>query len=195
MTDLLNEEPEGATPLTPEEREGLIPAQVTLRRELNELEQENILEASLWVTRRSRDPVSETFARNLHRRMFSKVWRWAGANRASNKNIGCDWWDIDLQLRGALEDARTWIEFSSYPADEIAVRFHHRLVAIHPFANGNGRWSRLMGDTLARRLGKPAFSWGNSSLLDDDATRRAYIDALRVADRHDIGPLLSFART
>lgn len=195
MSDLLDEEPEGATPLTPEEREGLIPAQVTLRRELNELEQENILEASLWVTRRSRDPVSETFARNLHRRMFGQVWRWAGSNRASNKNIGCDWWEINLQLRGVLEDARTWIEFSSYPADEIAVRFHHRLVAIHPFANGNGRWSRLMGDTLARRLGKPAFSWGNSSLLDDDATRRAYIDALRVADRHDIGPLLSFART
>lgn len=195
MSDLLDEEPEGATPLTPEEREGLIPAQVTLRRELNELEQENILEASLWVTRRSRDPVSETFARNLHRRMFGQVWRWAGSNRASNKNIGCDWWEINLQLRGVLEDARTWIEFSSYPADEIAVRFHHRLVAIHPFANGNGRWSRLMGDTLARRLGKPAFSWGNSSLLDDDATRRAYIDALRVADMHDIGPLLSFART
>ena len=148
MSDLLDEEPEGATPLTPEEREGLIPAQVTLRRELNELEQENILEASLWVTRRSRDPVSDTFARNLHRRMFGQVWRWAGANRASNKNIGCDWWDIDLRLRGAFDDARTWIASSSYPADEIAVRFHHRLVAIHPFANGNGRWSRLMGDTL-----------------------------------------------
>ncbi len=195
MTDLLEDEPEGATPLTPEEREGLIPAQVTLRRELNELEQQNILEASLWVIRRSRDPVSETFARNLHRRMFSKVWRWAGDNRSSNKNIGCDWWEIDLQLKAAFEDARTWIEFSSYPSDEIAVRFHHRLVAIHPFANGNGRWSRLMGDILARRLGQPAFSWGNNRLLDDDATRRAYIDALRVADRHDIGPLLTFARS
>lgn len=195
MTDLSDGEPEGATPLTPEEREGLIPAQVTLRRELNELEQENILEASLWVTGRSRDPVSETFARNLHKRMFGRVWRWAGDNRASNKNIGCDWWEIDQQLRGVFDDTRTWIAFSSYPADEIAVRFHHRLVAIHPFANGNGRWSRLMGDTLARRLGQSAFSWGNSSLLDDDATRRAYIDALRVADRHDIGPLLTFARS
>lgn len=195
MTDLLDDEPEGATPLTPEEREGLIPAQVTLRRELDELEQQNILEASLWVTGRSRDPVSETFARNLHKRMFGRVWRWAGDNRASNKNIGCDWWEIDQQLRGVFDDTRTWIAFSSYPADEIAVRFHHRLVAIHPFANGNGRWSRLMGDTLARRLGQSAFSWGNSSLLDDDATRRAYIDALRVADRHDIGPLLTFARS
>lgn len=195
MTDLLDDEPEGATPLTPEEREGLIPAQVMLRRELNELEQENILDANLWVTGRSRDPVSETFARNLHKRMFGRVWRWAGDNRASNKNIGCDWWEIDQQLRGVFDDTRTWIAFTSYPADEIAVRFHHRLVAIHPFANGNGRWSRLMGDTLARRLGQSAFSWGNGSLLDDDATRRAYIDALRVADRHDIGPLLTFARS
>lgn len=195
MTDLHDEEPEGATALTPEEREGLIPAQVTLRRELNEIEEQNILEASLFVTRRRHDPVSEAFARNLHRRMFGKVWRWAGANRESNKNIGCDWWEIDLQLRGVLDDTRTWVEFSSYPADEIAVRFHHRLVAIHPFANGNGRWSRMMGDTLARRLGQPAFSWGNSRLLDDDAMRRAYIDALRAADRHDIGPLLAFSRS
>ncbi len=195
MTDLLDDEPEGATPLTPEEREGLIPAQVTLRRELNELEQHNILEASLWVTRRRRDPVSEPFARNLHKRMFGQVWRWAGDNRASNKNIGCDWWEIDPQLRVVFDDVKTWIEFSSYPEDEIAVRFHHRLVAIHPFANGNGRWSRMMGDSLARRFGRSAFSWGNSSLLDDDTTRRAYIDALRVADRHDIGPLLAFARS
>jgi Fic-DOC domain mobile mystery protein B len=195
VTNLHDDEPEGATPLTPEEREGLIPAHVTLRRELNELEQQNILEASLWVIRRSRDPVSESFARNLHKRMFSQVWRWAGDNRASNKNIGCDWWEIDLQLQGVFDDTKTCIEFSSYPADEIAVRFHHRLVAIHPFANGNGRWSRLMGDTLARRLGQSAFSWGNSSLLDDDATRRAYIDALRAADRHDIGPLLAFSRS
>lgn len=195
MTDLQDEEPEGATPLTPEEREGLIPAQVTLRRELNEIEEQNILEASLFVSRRRHDPVSEAFARNLHRRMFSKVWRWAGDYRASNKNIGCDWWEIDLQLRDALRDTQTWVEFSSYPADEIAVRFHHRLVAIHPFANGNGRWARMMGDTLARRLGQPAFSWGNSRLLDDDAMRRAYIDALRAADRHDIGPLLIFCRS
>jgi Fic-DOC domain mobile mystery protein B len=195
VTDLHDEEPEGATPLTPEEREGLIPAQVTLRRELNEIEQQNILEASFWVTGRRHDPVSEAFVRNLHRRMFGKVWRWAGANRESNKNIGCDWWEIDLQLKGVLEDTRTWIEFSSYPVDEIAIRFHHRLVAIHPFANGNGRWSRLMGDTLARRLGQPAFSWGNSRLLDDDAMRRAYIDALRAADRHDIEPLLAFSRS
>lgn len=195
MTDLHGDEPEGATPLTPEEREGLIPAQVTLRRELNEIEQLNILEASLWVTRRRVDPVSDAFARNLHRRMFGQVWRWAGQNRASNKNIGCDYWEIDQQLRTVIEDAAVWVRFGAYPADEIAVRFHHRLVSVHPFANGNGRWSRMMGDTLARRLNQTAFSWGNSSLLDDDQTRRAYISALRAADRHDVGPLLIFARS
>jgi Fic-DOC domain mobile mystery protein B len=127
--------------------------------------------------------------------MFGRVWRWAGDNRASNRDIGCEWREIDVQLRGAFADAATWIAFSSYPPDGIAIRFHHCLVAIHPFANGNGRWSRMMGDALARRLGQPSFSWGNSSLLDDDGTRRAYIDALRTADRHDIGPLLTFARS
>lgn len=195
MTDLAGDEPEGATPLSPEEREGLIPAQVTLRRELNELEQQNILEASLWATQRRIDPVSETFARGLHRRMFGKVWRWAGKNRETNKNIGCDWWEIDTQLAAALRDTAVWVEFKSYSPDEIAVRFHHRLVAIHPFANGNGRWSRMMGDALARRLDQPAFSWGNSALMTNDATRRAYIDALRAADRHDVEPLVAFSRS
>lgn len=195
MTDLQDDEPEGATPLTPEEREGLIPAQVALRRELNEIEQQNILEASLWVTQRRHNPVSEAFARGLHERMFGKVWRWAGTNRGSNKNIGCDWWEIDAQLRTVFADTTTWIAYGSYSPDEIAIRFHHRLVAIHPFANGNGRWSRLMGDTLARRLGQRAFTWGNSRLLDDDATRRAYIAALRHADRYDFEPLLIFARS
>jgi len=195
LTDLADDEPEGATPLTAEEREGLIPTQVALRRELNELEQRNILEASLWVTGRRHDPVTEAFARRLHRRMFGKVWRWAGANRGTNKNIGCDWWEIDIRLRQTLDDTAAWVDFKAYPPDEIAVRFHHQLVSVHPFPNGNGRWSRMMGDTLARRLDRPAFGWGGSLLQDEDATRSTYIAALRAADRHDIGPLLAFARS
>jgi Fic family protein len=75
------------------------------------------------------------------------------------------------------------------------VRFHHALVAIHPFPDGNGRWSRLMADILAVRLGQKRFTWGRSGLRAADETRRAYIGALKKADNHDFAALLPFARS
>jgi Fic family protein len=75
------------------------------------------------------------------------------------------------------------------------VRFHHTLVAIHPFPNGNGRWSRLMADTLAIRLGRPRFTWGRNSLLTGGEVRQAYIRALKTADNHDYAALMEFARS
>lgn len=190
-----HEEPRHATPLTPEEREGLIPSHVTLRSELNELEQQNILDADVWVFRRRRNPVDETFARNLHRRMFSSVWRWAGSYRTSNKNLGVDFPEVQPRLYEALDNVRYWIEHKSFAPDEIAVRFHHALVFIHPFPNGNGRWSRLMADALVVSLGRQRFTWGRSASLAPDETRRTYIDALRAADNHDFAALLAFARS
>lgn len=191
----LHEEPADATPLTPEEREGLIPSHVTLRRELNELEQQNILTADTWVFARKHDPLKEAFARSLHRRMFGEVWRWSGTYRKSNKNISVDREHIQLRLGEALDDVKYWAEHKTYPSDEIAVRFHHALVFIHPFPNGNGRWSRLMADILAVRLGRPRFTWGSSGLRDGDKTRRAYIEALKAADSHDFTLLIAFARS
>ena len=191
----LHDEPDDATPLTPEEREGLIPSHVTLRRELNELEQQNILEADTWVFGRRHNPLKRTFPRSLHRRMLGKVWRWAGTCRTSNKNIGVDRERIQLRLDEALDNVRYWIEHKTFPADEIAARLHHDLVFIHPFPNGNGRWSRLMADILAVRLGQPRFTWGGSSLRAVDETRRAYIEALKAADNHDFTPLVAFARS
>ncbi len=184
-----------ATPLTAEEREGLIPSHVTLHRELNELEQQNILEADTWVFARRHNPLRRAFLRSLHHRMFGKVWRWAGVYRSSNKNIGVDREQIQIRLDEALDNVRYWIEHKTFPPDEIAVRFHHELVFIHPFPNGNGRWSRLMADILAIRLGQPRFSWGRSSLRAADKTRQAYIEALKAADNHDFTALIAFARS
>ena len=194
MTGLLDE-PDDATPLTAEERQGLIPSHVTLRRELNELEQQNIIEADTWVFARRHDPLKEAFVRNLHHRMFGNVWRWAGDYRQSNKNIGVDREQIQTRLHEALNNVKYWSEQKTFPPDEIAVRFHHVLVFIHPFPNGNGRWSRLMADILAVRLGQPRFSWGRSTLRTADKTRQAYIGALRAADNHDFTTLIAFARS
>ena len=92
-------------------------------------------------------------------------------------------------------DVRYQIEHTSYPPDEIAVRFHHRLVAIHPFPNGNGRHARLMADLLVERLGQPRFTWGSRSLVDASTTRQAYIAALQAADARNYAPLLVFSRS
>jgi Fic-DOC domain mobile mystery protein B len=191
----LHDEPDDATPLTPEEREGLIPSHVTFRRELNELEQQNILAADVWALQRRHDPVSESFARKLHRRMFRKVWKWAGRYRTSNKNLGVDRTQIQPRLYEALDNIHFWVENKTFEPDEIAVRFHHALVAIHPFPDGNGRWSRLMADVLTVRLGQKRFTWGGSALRSLDETRRIYVDALKAADNHDFSALIAFARS
>lgn len=194
MTDVF-EEPDGATPLTPEERRDLIPAHIAYRRELNEAEQENIARAQEWaLSRRRRDLLSEKFIRDLHKRMLGDVWRWAGKFRTSQRNIGMDYWLIPVELRQLLDDGKAWIEFGTYPADEIAVRLHHRLVLIHPFPNGNGRHARLVADLLVMQLGRERFSWGRESLRNPGAARARYIEALRAADNHDISRLLTFAR-
>lgn len=195
MSDPLFEADDASTPLTLEERDGLIPAYITLRRELNEAEQANILEAEQWAFGRNADVVSEAFLKTLHKRMFGRVWRWAGSFRQSPRNIGIEPYLIPIEVRQLLDDCRYWIEQNTYPPDEIAARFHHRLVAIHPFPNGNGRHARLAADLLVVDLGQPRFSWGRGSLIDASATRQAYVAALRAADGRDVGPLLAFVRS
>lgn len=126
--------------------------------------------------------------------MFGDVWQWAGKHRTTER-IGIEAHRILTDLQGVVNDARYWVDHSTYSPDEIAVRFSHRVVAIHPFPNGNGRFSRLIGDLLARELGRPAFTWGQASLTGAGETRARYVDALRAADNHDITPLLIFARS
>ena len=195
MTDLFDE-PDDATPLTVEERQGLIPSDITYRSELNRAEQENIARGQAWaISRRRRDLLTEKFVKDLHGHMFGDVWRWAGDFRISQRNIGIPFYEIPMALRQLLADASAWTELESYPPDEIAVRLHHRLVQIHPFPNGNGRHTRLMADLLVMHLGRDRFTWGRANLRDASEVRRRYIDALKAADDHDIGPLLAFARS
>lgn len=189
------DEPPDATPLSPEEREGLIPSHIVYRSELNELEEDNIAEAISAVFSRRNNPLREPFARNLHRRMFGRVWRWAGMYRTSNKNIGPNYWEVPPRLAQSFGDTRYWVENGTYPPDEIAARFHRDIVWIHPFPNGNGRWSRLMTDVLCIYLKQDRFTWGSSALRAHDETRRLYIEALRAADNHDYSALLAFVRS
>lgn len=189
------EYPIGSTPLDADELFALIPGHITTQKELNEWEQLNILQGELWSTQHQKDFLTESFIRKLHQKMFGATWAWAGRFRTSNKNIGIEWHQIPVQLRKLLEDVKYHIEQKTYPPDEIAVRFHHRLVSIHPFPNGNGRHARMCADLLIQKLGLPRFSWGGGNLIDATETREKYIAALRSADNHDIKPLLLFARS
>jgi len=186
---------EAATPLDEEEREALIPSYITTRGELNEAEQANILEAEEWAFTRKRDVLNERFLDDLHKRMLGRVWRWAGTHRRSGKSVGIDAYQIPTALRQMINDCRYWMEHHTYPPDEIAARFHHRLVWIHAYTNGNGRHARLATDLLLKSLGRQRFSWGRESLVDTGETRQRYVEALRAADKHDFGPLLEFVRS
>jgi Fic-DOC domain mobile mystery protein B len=188
--------PAGATPLDGEELEGLLPTHLVDRSQLNEWEQRNIESALLWLSRQRRpSPLQEAWLRRLHREMFGQSWRWAGQYRTSDKSIGADWRQIRMQVPALLADIAYQVEHRVASVDEIAVRFHHRLVAIHPFPNGNGRHARLMADVLIEQLKAPRFSWGgSSSLVDASALRRQYIAALQQADRGQLDELLAFAR-
>jgi Fic-DOC domain mobile mystery protein B len=195
MTDPLAEQDNSSAPLSPEEREGLIPSYITLRGELNEAEQANILEADVWAFSRKRNVLDQRFLNTLHQRMYGNVWRWAGAYRISQKNIGVEYYKIPTELRALLDDCRYWLEHDTYPPDEIAARFHHRLVSIHCYPNGNGRHARLAADLLLRSLERDRFSWGSANLIDASATRATYVAALRAADNHNHGPLFAFVRS
>jgi len=191
----LDEQDDAVTPLSAEEREGLIPSYITLRGELNEAEQANILDAEQWAYARKRDVLYEKFLNTLHKRMFDRVWQWAGQYRHSGKNVGIEAYRIPMELRQLLDDTRYWIENHTFGLDEIAARFHHKLVWIHCYPNGNGRHARLATDLLLVTQGAKPFSWGSANLVDAGETRQHYIAALRAADNHDLDPLLAFVRS
>ncbi|GAA4359733.1 mobile mystery protein B [Variovorax defluvii] len=187
----------GQTPLDADELAQLIPRHVATQGQLNEWEQANIVEAFQWLKRGRHAPVlTEAFCRELHKRMFAKTWKWAGAFRQSDKNIGCDWRQISTRLRQLLDNTRFWVDEKVFPLDEIALRFHHQLVLVHAFPNGNGRHSRLMTDALLNGLGGRPFSWGSGAdLVSGGDVRSNYLHALRSADGGDYGKLAAFVRS
>jgi Fic-DOC domain mobile mystery protein B len=191
----------GQTPLDEDEKDGLLIPSVTTRGELDELEQRNIEDAILWTVQRRRrftatEILTERFVRELHQKMLGDVWKWAGSFRQSNKNIGVDKYQVSVELRMLLDDCNFWIVQNAFPPDEIAIRFKHRIVSIHCFANGNGRHSRLMGDMIAEKiLGREVFTWGAAGLVQQGEFRSNYLQALNAADNGNYHPLLKFARS
>ncbi|BFD45611.1 mobile mystery protein B [Candidatus Tisiphia endosymbiont of Ditula angustiorana] len=185
---------EGATPLNQDEINNLLPKHLTTQSELNEWEQYNILKAEEWVLQRKRqDILSISFAQKLHNKMFDNTWSWAGKFRKTQTNIGVNSIYIGQELKLLFDDTIYQLTHKIYPLRETAIRFHHRLVFIHPFPNGNGRFSRLFADLILVSHNEHRFSWGRSNLICDNATRKQYLEALRAADNNDYSKLIIFA--
>ncbi len=158
----------GATPLDPVELHELIPEHLVTQEELNAWEEKNILKAR----------------------------QWAGRFRISERNLGINWHAIAAEVKKLCDDTHFQLAHATFNDDEVAVRFHHRLVWIHPFPNGNGRHARLMADLLIVQLGHLPFSWGlYQKLSSPTPIRKHYIEALQLADRGDFSKILAFARS
>jgi Fic-DOC domain mobile mystery protein B len=189
---------EGQTPLSEEEKEGLKLRTVENRTDLDEAEQSNIVHAIEWTLHNSPklpEILSEDYIKKVHKKMFGEVWKWAGAYRKTNKNLGVDKFEISTELRKVFDDCAFWIEHNTFSEEEIAIRFKHRIVLVHPFANGNGRHSRLLGDILISKFFRqPVFSWGSRSLIKKGEARASYLAALHKADEGNYQDLITFAR-
>lgn len=200
MNDFRFEYPPGATPLNPNEIAGLKLTYVSTQKELNAAEQDNILQGETWIfSKKRKNFLTEKFFRESHQKMFGHVWAWGGTYRTSDKSIGVPWFKIPEEMNKLIADVSYWITHETYPIDEIAARMHHRLVWIHPFPNGNGRWARVMSDNLLFNLGKDKFTWGArmkaGTLGEHSNAREAYIRALQMADAKKFDLLLGFVRS
>ena len=190
---------DGQTPLNDEEQDGLLIPSITTREELDEFEQLNIEKAIQWTFGKkwkAEQLFKEKFVKDLHKRMYGEVWKWAGAFRESEKNIGIKSYLIPSELKMLLDDALFWVQNGTYSPEELAIRFKHRLVSIHCFSNGNGRHSRLMADLIMEKVFNATFfSWGSTNLVKANETRTEYIKAVKMADKHDLTPLIDFAKS
>ena len=181
--------------LSEEDRIGLLLTEIATCGDLYGAEQRNIARALMRPLPTVRTLLDDYYLRRLHRAMFGQVWHWAGQYRSRLTNIGIEPGGIAVAVRTLVQDVATWIEHEIYEPDEICMRFHHTLVAIQPFPNGNGRHGRVAADFLGDALGVEPFSWGINLGLTTSELRRTYHAALWAADAGELRDLVIFAQS
>lgn len=184
-----------ATPVNQDEISNLIPSGIFTQKDLNFFEQVNISEGEKWLFKQEKQTLNDAFIKELHKRMFDQTWKWAGKYRTTNMNIGTDWQKVPQEMLYLCDDYKYQSENNVYDVDELAIRFAHRFVVIHPFPNGNGRCSRLLADWIAYVNGRERFSWGKDNLTIKSKARDLYIKALQNADNNEMEELINFARS
>lgn len=181
----------GQTPI--DDVSGLKKKHIRTQAEINALEAENVRRAVvkylLSRPSRRRARFDAAWAKRLHAEMFGGVWTWAGALRRRELNRGTAPHLIETELSSLFADLKSW-EQSGMPPLECSARLHHRAVNIHPFLNGNGRWSRMLANIYLKLHGQPLVEWPETTIGDASNVREEYLEALRTADRGNYAPLL-----
>jgi Fic-DOC domain mobile mystery protein B len=189
--DFLDYNEKGETLLNSDDRKGLkVPAGT--HEDVNIYEKGNITKGCSWLkTTKVSDPWSIAFSQNLHSKLLGDVWDWAGKFRTSDTNLGIDWKQISVSLKNFFNDLEAWEEYGSYPPREILARFHHRTVSIHPFPNGNGRWSRIYTSHYDSKVHKIKIDW-TGGFEDPEESRKEYLEAIRAGDERDLSLLIKY---
>ena len=189
--DLTDPLEEGQTPV--DDISSLL-IKVKNRQELNDLENKNNNKAYtkylLFMKPSSKfDPFTYESLCQIHKDMFGEVWDWAGIPRKKGgKNIGVEGAKVGYEMNRLLFDFHQWEEKKT-PPSETGVRLHHRLVWIHPFENGNGRWGRLVTNIYLHRKGLPLLNWPQDEKQVKTVFKPRYISALKSADHGDFESL------
>ena len=191
MNEIFFNDRDGNTVLSGNELKGLRLSHITRMKELDEAEQININQGLLWLAQQKKGSyLSESFFRKLHKQLFGQVWKWAGTYRTTEKNIGIQAYKVPIAILKLCEDVNYWLENETYSTYEMIARFYHKLVYIHPFPNGNGRFSRIMTNHFCQRNGFSRPQW--QSHLNPHMRRKLYIQCLQKADMKKMDPLIHY---
>lgn len=185
MSGYLFKDRDGQTPLPVDLRKGLKKKSVSNMGELDEFEEANIAKGLLWLDKCSDDPLDYQFWIKLHKKLFNDVWSWAGEIRdheLANPDFKMPY-EIWPEFKQLIDDIKFWLKKDTYPFKEITARFHERIETIHPFANGNGRFGRILVEYFCRFHEEQLPTWGHSRRSNPEERRRKYIESLDTA-RH-----------
>lgn len=181
---------DGTTLIEDDEKIGLR-LLINTRGELNIAEAKGIDTATFKYLKSKRklkpnNLLKDSFAKRFHKELFGEVWDWAGKYRKVATMPGIDWHQIPVQLNQLMQNTSTQISFlhdqsDSTKKEKLVAEFAYKLVWIHPFRNGNGRWSRAYADLLSDSLDIERFSWG-SSIASEHERHLYMVNALGTAD-------------
>ncbi len=139
-------------------------------------------------------PFTYEWLQQLHYEMFGNVWEWASKLRSCELSIGIKAYQVPTALKELADDIAFWDEHKTYDIYETAARIHHRAVQIHPFQNGNGRWSRMLANIYLRQNGSMPVKWQEDLLSKENTKRDEYIQALKNADSGNYAKLIAMHR-
>ena len=185
---------DGATPLDDVSGLKLSKKNVYTLQEMYIKEAENIANATIKylsaTPSKKEAPFSYVWLLKLHDEMFADVWEWAGKLRQCELSIGVKAYLVSTELKKLVDDIEFWNKNRTFDNIETATRIHHRAVQIHPFQNGNGRWSRMLANIYLRQNGLMPVRWQEDLLAKENPNREQYIKALKEADNGDYRALI-----